>query len=309
MNKENAARFGVTDLLMLLAIIFWAVNFSVIKIALREFSPHSFNGPRFTLASLLLLGFLWKKEGNLKVERKDLAVVAGLGIVGNTFYQSLFINGIDLTTASATSLVMTMTPIFIAVMSAVFIHERIHWAGWLGILISFGGLYLVLFGGAPEIAFSNKALRGNLMILAGNLCWAVYTVFSKPYLEKYSPLKLTALTLAIGTLFYLPITVRDVLRQPWEALSARSWAALLFSAAFAIALSYFIWYSSVRRIGNTKTGIFGNITPVFTVFFAHLLLGERVTIPEVAGAVIIFFGFYLTRFGYRWFETRKPGLL
>jgi drug/metabolite transporter (DMT)-like permease len=309
MSKENAARFGATDLLMLLATLFWAVNFSVVKIALREFSPHAFNGPRLTLASLLLLGFLWKKEGGLKVERKDLVVLAGLGIVGNTFYQTLFINGIDRTTASTTSLVMTMTPIFIALMSAIFIRERIHWAGWVGILISFGGLYLVLFGGAPEIAFSNQALKGNLMILAGNFFWAIYTVFSKPYLEKYSPLKLTALTLAIGTLFYLPIAARDVLRLPWGSLSARSWAALLFSAVFAIALSYFIWYSSVRRIGNTKTGIFGNITPVFTVFFAHLFLGERVTIPEVAGAAVILLGFYLTRFGYRWFETRKPDLI
>jgi drug/metabolite transporter (DMT)-like permease len=61
----------------------------------------------------------------------------------------------------------------------------------------------------------------------------------------------------------------------------------------------------VRRIGNTKTGIFGNITPVFTVFFAHLFLSERVAIPEVAGAVVILLGFYLTRFGYRWFEKRQ----
>jgi len=309
MSKDNAARFGVTDFLMLLTTLFWAVNFSVLKIALREFSPHAFNGPRFTLASLLLLIILWKKEGRLKVERKDLAVLAGLGVVGNTFYQTLFINGIDRTTASATSLVMTMTPIFIALMSAIFIRERIHWAGWIGILISFGGLYLVLFGGAPEIDFSSRALKGNLMILGANFCWAVYTVFSKPYLEKYSPLKLTALTLAIGTLFYLPITVKDVLRQPWGSLSSRSWAALLFSAVFSIALSYFIWYTSVRRIGNTKTGIFSNITPVFTVFFAHLFLGERVTIPEVAGAAVILLGFYLTRFGYRWFERRKPDLI
>ncbi len=132
MSKENAARFGITDLLMLLAILFWAVNFSIVKIALREFSPHAFNGPRFTLASLLLLGILWRREGSLRVERKDLAVLAGLGIVGNTVYQALFINGIDRTTASATSLVMTMTPIFIALMSAIIIREPIHWAGWPG---------------------------------------------------------------------------------------------------------------------------------------------------------------------------------
>lgn len=305
MNRENNSRFGVTDLFMLLAIVTWALNFSVVKIALREFTPHGFNVPRLSLASLILVLFLWKKEGGLSLCRRDWLNVVVLGIVGNTFYQTLFINGINQTTASSTSLVMTMTPIFIALMSAVFIHERIHWAGWMGIFISFFGLYLVLFGLSFAFSLNGRELRGNLLILLGNLCWAVYTVFSKPLLSRISPLKLTTLTLVTGTLFYLPLTARDVTRLSWSSLSARSWAALLFSAVFAIALCYVIWYSSVRRVGNTKTGIFGNITPVFTLFFAHFFLDERIKIAQVAGAVIIFLGFYLTRSGYRWFERKK----
>jgi len=231
--------------------------------------------------------------------------LAILGIIGNTLYQILFINGINLTTASSTSLVMTTTPIFIALMSAVFIRERIHWAGWAGIFISFFGLYLVIFGPSLAASFSRRDLRGDLLILLGNLFWATYTVFSKPLLKRLSPLKLTSLTLAFGTFFYLPIAARDVLHFPWQSLSLRSWGALLLSAVFAIALCYVIWYSSVRRVGNTKTGIFGNITPVFTVLFAHLFLSERITVYQVIGALIIFLGFYLTRSGYRWFERKK----
>ncbi len=305
MSRENNSRFGTTDLFMFLTVLVWAANFSVVKIALREFTPHSFNGPRLTLASVILLLFLWKKEGGFSLSRPELVRLAILGIIGNTLYQILFINGINLTTASSTSLVMTTTPIFIALMSAVFIRERIHWAGWAGIFISFFGLYLVIFGPSLAASFSRRDLRGDLLILLGNLFWATYTVFSKPLLKRLSPLKLTSLTLAFGTFFYLPIAARDVLHFPWQSLSLRSWGALLLSAVFAIALCYVIWYSSVRRVGNTKTGIFGNITPVFTVLFAHLFLSERITVYQVIGALIIFLGFYLTRSGYRWFERKK----
>jgi drug/metabolite transporter (DMT)-like permease len=287
---------------MLLAVLIWAFNFSVVKIALKEFTPGSFNGPRLTIASLLLLLFLRLKEGSVAPPRGDFLRLLVLGVVGNTFYQFLFINGIHRTSASTTSLILTMTPILIALFSAFFIRERIHWVGWLGILTSFFGLYFVVFENSAGISLGEKVLSGNLMILVGNLFWAIYTVFSKPLLERMSALRLATLTLSFGTLFYLPLTVREIAALDWGSLSARSWAALAFSAVFAIAISYVIWYSSVRRVGNTKTGIFGNITPVFTVFFARLFLGERIGLTKVIGALVIIVGFYLTRFGHRWFK-------
>jgi len=301
-NNKNSSRLGATDLFMLLTVVVWGFNFSVIKVALREFTPGSFNGPRLTFASLLLLLFLRLKEGSIAPPRGDLLKLVILGIIGNTFYQFLFINGLDRTSASSTSLILTMTPILIALLSAVFIRERIHWIGWLGILTSFGGLYFVVFDRSAGISLGAQGLRGDLMILLGNIFWAVYTVFSKPLLDRMSALRLTTLTLAFGALFYLPLTVREIAALDWRALSGRSWAAMLFSAIFAIAASYVVWYSSVKRVGNTKTGIYSNITPVFTVVFAELILGERIGPTKVIGALVIVLGFYLTRFGYRWFR-------
>jgi drug/metabolite transporter (DMT)-like permease len=117
-----------------------------------------------------------------------------------------------------------------------------------------------------------------------------------------SPLRLATLTLAFGTLFYLPLTAKEIVALDWGSLSARSCFALVFSAVFAIAMSYVFWYSSVKRVGNTKTGVYSNITPVLTVFFAQILLGERIGLTKVIGALVIILGFYLTRFGYRWFR-------
>jgi drug/metabolite transporter (DMT)-like permease len=287
---------------MLLAILIWAFNFSVVKIALREFTAGSFNGPRLTLASLFLLLVLRLREGTIAPPRGDFLKLVILGVIGNTCYQFLFINGIDRTSASATSLILTMTPILIALLSAVFIGERIHWIGWLGIMTSFFGLYFVIFANGAVVSIGREGLVGNLMIFAGNFFWAVYSVFSKPLLERMSALRLSTWTLCFGALFYLPLTARDVARLDWGSLSARSWSALVFSAVLAIALSYVFWYSSVQRVGNTKTGIYSNITPVLTVIFAHFFLGESIGLTKIVGALIIILGFYLTRFGHRFFK-------
>jgi len=296
MNLNNTSRLGATDLLMLLTCFFWALNFTVVKIALREFAPHAFNAARLVLASVLLLAYLWRKGDGLAVNRADLLKLTALGIVGNTFYQLLFINGLRRTTASDTSFIMTMSPVLIALLGSLFGVERIRWAGWAGILVAFSGLYLVVFGRSGALSLGSEGLTGNLFILAANLCWAVYTVFSRPLLARMSPLKLTTLTFVLGALFYLPAGVGEMVATPWLSLSLSGWTALLYSAVFSFAVGYVIWYSSVKRVGSTKTGVFGYITPVFAVIIAWIFLGEGIHLHQVAGVAIIFIGFYLTRF-------------
>jgi drug/metabolite transporter (DMT)-like permease len=299
MNFNNSTKLGVTDLLMLLTCFFWALNFTVVKIALREFAPHAFNASRLVMASALLLVYLWRKEGRLGVGWTDLLKLAALGVVGNTFYQLLFINGLRRTTASSTSLIMTMSPILIAVLGSLFGVERIRWAGWAGILVAFSGLYLVVFGHPGRPTLGSESLTGDLFILAANLCWAVYTVFSRPLLSRMSPLKLTTLTFALGALFYLPAGAHDIVVTPWLSLSLQAWGTLLYSAVFSFAVGYVIWYSSVKRVGSTKTGVFGYITPVFAVIIARIFLAEDIHLSQAAGVAVIFLGFYLTRFSDR----------
>lgn len=302
---EEQKKFGATDLFMLLAVLIWAVNFSFIKIALREFSPLGFNGLRLILASLILiLVLLVSKEGFSHI-RTNFWKLCFLGIAGNTIFQILFIHGLNWTTASSTSIVMAMTPVFVALLSISIKQERLHWAAWLGILVSFVGFYLVITKQAGSFHFSWQSLRGDLLIFFGNFLWAVYTVFSKPLLEKISPLKLTAVTMAFGTVFYLPIAAKDIVQLQWREISFQAWAYLLYSALFVLVVSYVIWYASVRRVGNSKTAIYGNFTPVFTVLFAYIFLSEKITLLQAVGALIILMGVYLTRSGYKHFEEKK----
>ena len=290
---------------MLLTVLFWAVNFSFIKIALKELSPLSFNGIRLFFAALILILVLLLSREGFSVKPSDFWRLFLLGLVGNAIFQMLFIHGLNWTTASKTSIVMAMTPVFVALLSSLLKQEKIHWGAWLGIIISFVGFYLVITKEHEQIQWTWQSIRGNLMIFLGNICWAVYTVFSKPLLSRISPLKLTSITMAIGALFYLPFCIPDMISLRYTDVSLRAWISLAYSILFALVISYVIWYISVKRVGNTKTAIYGNLTAVFTVIFAYLFISETITLFQAVGAVVIFIGVYFTRAGYRHFAKKR----
>jgi drug/metabolite transporter (DMT)-like permease len=300
---KNQESFGRTDLFMLLLTLIWAINFIFVKVSLAEFNPLAFNGIRMAFASIILVLVLFISKEGLGVAKKDIGKLVVLGIIGNTVYQLLFIHGINLTTASNTSIIMAMTPASVALLSSLFKHEKIHWAGWFGIALSFVGFYLVIAKQPGSFVFSWENLRGDMMIFCGNLVWAVYTVFSKPLLDRISPLKWSSLTLAVGTVFYLPFCFPAFARQNFGQISLKAWAMLAFSGILALAFGYVAWYSSVKRIGNSKTVIYGNIVPIFTVIFASIFIAERIGRWQALGAIIILVGVYLTRSGYRVFSA------
>lgn len=302
---EEHEKLGSTDLFMLLAVLFWAANFTVIKIAFRQFSPQGFNGLRLLFSSLVLIFVLIIRKEGLSLRRADLWAALGLGLVGHTGYQLLFIHGLNWTKVSNTSIIMGMTPVFIALLSTLLKHEKIPWVGWTGILISFVGFYLVISQQDAGVQLTWDNVRGDVMIFSGNILWAGYTVFSRPFLNRISPLKWTSLTLALGTVFYLPFAAPAIVHIPWKEITVQGWVSLLYSGLFAIAVCYVIWYTSVKRIGNSRTAIFGNINVVFSVSIAFFFLDERITPLQIGGAVIIFAGVYLTRFGYRFFQRRS----
>jgi drug/metabolite transporter (DMT)-like permease len=297
-SRMESQKFGRTDIFMILTVVFWAVNFSFLKIVFRKMDPLAFNGFRMLLASILLVLICLLKGESLRIDRRDFWKLVGLGVIGNTLFQLSFILGLDLTTASNSSIIVALTPAAIAFLSSFLKHEKIHPAAWVGIFISFMGFYLVISNQYGVVQFSGTSLLGDLMIFAGTILWAFYTVLSWPMLERLSPLKLTTLTMVFGTIFYVPFCLKGALKTDLPALPLDVWAILAYSAVFSLVIPYIVWYSSVKRIGNSKTAIYDNLIPVLTILFAYFMIGERITGVQAIGALIIFVGVYLTRVGY-----------
>jgi len=302
----NGSRIGRTDLLIVLVIVLWAVNITVIKIGLRSLSPHGFNALRLGLASLAYAAVLIIRPGKFAPARKgDFWKAAGLGLLGITLYQVFFIKAVSMMTASTASIVMGTSPLFIAFLATAVGEERISLAGWTGIAISFSGFLLVVAGENGGLVFTWEAWRGAALILLANVCWAGYTVLSKPVLARNSPLRLAAVGTIAGTVAYLPFAAGDLAGVEWTHIPRQAWGAIAYSGILSIFFGFVIWYKSVNEIGSAKTGVYSNLTPIIAVFFAGLVLGERLAAVQAVGAAITLAGVYLTRSGYRFFERNR----
>ena len=274
-QAANGTRFGASDAWMLFASVLWGFNFVLVKISLRELSPAGFNGLRILLTAVIFLVLLAVSGKGFGVVRGDLWKLVLIGFLGNAVYQVLFIKAMSLTTASNTSLILSMSPIYVALLGALFRIERIHWAAWLGIAVSFVGLYFVITRQNGGLSFSAKSASGDLAIFFGTMLWALYTVISKDFLHRMTPLQFSTVTMGFGALFYVPFTAGDILRIPWGSISWTAWACLVLSALFGLVIGYLAWYNSVRKVGNAKTAIYSSLTPLFTFLFAALWLGEH----------------------------------
>jgi len=273
----------------------WGINFTVVKIALTDFSPLSFNSLRFSLASLFLLTLLWVLERDLSFRREDLVRLVLLGLIGHTIYQLLFIHGIARTTAGNSSLILATMPIFVALLSSVLGIERVGRKVWQGVMLSFVGILFIVEGAGRTLTLTDQSWIGDLLVLTGTIFWSTYTVLSKPLLQRYSPLKLTTLTMVIGTLPLVLFSVPSLKEQNWSSIPFQGWLSLAFSFCFAIAIGYVIWYTGVSRIGNARTALYENLITVIAVAVAWIFLSETMTLLQVLGAVLVFASLYLAR--------------
>lgn len=285
------------DLLLLTVMTIWGVNFTVVKVALGEMNPLAFNSLRFSLASLVLLVLtLLVSKSSTRVDRKTFARLFLIGAIGNGIYQIVFIFGIYMTLAGIASLILASTPIFVTIFNIALGIERIGVRGWVGILSSFVGIFLMVNIQSFGAAVSSGALVGDLLILVGTVCWALYTVLSRPMLSSINPVQFVAYTVALGTPVLIAVSVPSLVSQDFHAVSWIGWASLAFSSTLAIAFAYTVWYSGVREIGSTRTAVYSNLTPLVAVLFAWQVLGEQLLQRQVLGAGLVFIGIYLTRF-------------
>ncbi|MGB9854226.1 MAG: DMT family transporter [Candidatus Bathyarchaeales archaeon] len=294
-RRPAKLKLSSVDLMLIVMSFVWGFNFTVVKTALEYFSPLSFNALRFSIASLLLLIVLRLRERSLRIHREDLKKFVVLAIIGNSVYQILFINGIFRTTAGNSSLILATTPIFVALFSSVLHIEKVERRVWQSVIISFLGVALIVMGSGKPLTLTEQSLTGDLLILAGTMCWSIYTVLSKPLLERYTPLKLTTLTIAMGTPLLVLVSIPTIDTQDWNAIPTQGWLSLAFSACLAIALGYAIWYTGVSRIGSARTSLYEYLITVIAVATAWIFLYESMTLIQIAGAALVFIGLYISR--------------
>ena len=284
------------DALLLLMIVIWGANFSIVKVALRDFPEIAFNATRLFVAMTVYLAVIaaTPMRSTLRtLTRRDWMELAFLGSIGTFLYQFCFVSSVKRTSVANGSLIIGISPIVIALMSAAVGHERIRPVRWLGIAVAMFGLYLVVGHG---VDLSGQTWRGDALMMAGVICWSTYSVASQSILKRHDPLLVIGLTFSIGATLYVLALTPILITVDWQAISAFSWLMMLTSALLALNLSYWIWYTGLKKLGGSRTSVYSYLTPVVAMIVAAVWLAEPISSNQLAGAGFIFTGLLITRF-------------
>lgn len=279
-------------------VLIWGVNFSLVKVAMRDFPELAFNALRLVIGSSIFGAVIWWTRASggsraAQLSRADVIRIAVLGLFGHFCYQLLFLGGLKRTSVGNGSLIVGASPVAIALLSSLAGHERVTTLRWLGVLLALGGLFLVV---GPRATWSGESHLGDALMLGSMLCWAAYSVGAQPLLRRHSPLIVTGFSMSVGAVLYVIFALPVLASLDWAAISPLSWWLMIGSAVLALSVSYLIWYTAVQRLGSTRTSVYSYLTPVIAMVVAYTWLGEPISANQLLGAAAIMAGLVVTRF-------------
>jgi drug/metabolite transporter (DMT)-like permease len=292
------------DALLFLMSLIWGTNYVIVKRAFLEIDPQAFNAIRMAVASTVFVAAMvairtWPSEpgadGSLasvlytpsRMAKRDV-----IGVVGQSLYQYWFVGGLARTSVANAAVMLAAAPVLIAIISAALGEERITPTHWVGVFLSLAGIYIVVGAG---VHLGGATWVGDLMMFGAVCCWAIYTLGSRPLMTRHSPLAVTGISMAIGTTLYIAAVFPQIRAVAWARVTAGTWIAIVYSALFALCLSYTIWYAAVRQIGSARTSVYSNLVPLVAMATATLFLHEPLGFRKIVGAAAVLVGVALTR--------------
>ena len=289
-------------LLLLTTALIWGIASPVIKYTLSYIQPFSFLFWRFLITSFVFLPifFVYKKKKSIKLSFKQILKLANLGFLGTTLSLSLLFIGYKFTTAIDGSLIYSIAPIIVIIGGAMFLKEEVTKLEKWGALIAFLGSIVTVIQPALEgKALASKNISGNILVLISAISWAAYCLLMRKSeaKEKTDPLILTAISFFAGFITIIPFFIFE---SGFSVLSfkfsANALPGILYMSIFSSVIAYFTYNLGYSLIEASEAAIFDYLKPIFAAPLAVLWLGEKITLPFLAGAVLIALGVFLTEY-------------
>jgi O-acetylserine/cysteine efflux transporter len=297
-SSEAAERlrpaFGRADLFVLFTALVWGATYPVAKPIVAVVDPFFFSAMRYITAALLLFAAMAASGQALGVARRDLLPLLGLGLLGYTTFQGIWGIALVLTTAAKGSILISTTPVFGALFGRLR-GERLGAIGWAGVLLAFGGVFMVVSNGAAGFDVAGGALVGDAMFLLNAAIWALFTSTSAPVVARLGALRTVAWSALFGSLLLLPLGLPGALALDWSAVPPALGWNYAFLAAISGAGGTLAYYAGLRQLGVARSMVYLYLIPVFAAAIAILFFGERLSLAQAAGGCVVLAGIALAR--------------
>jgi drug/metabolite transporter (DMT)-like permease len=293
-------------------VLVWGFSFISIKESLPVFPPMTLGAVRFVIAiAVLFLMYRFSPDWRSanKALKADMPLLIGSGMAGVTFYFFFENNGVARVTASEASIITASIPVLTMIaewlMAKALLRAsrnsepqdgepqenapRLGWQSWLGAFISIAGVALV-----AGVSFAlSGSISGYVYMGGAALCWVGYGMLTRPLFERKRPrLYIVFWQNFFGFLGLLPFALLEY--KSWGNPTLPVMLHVVFLALCCSALGYWLYAHAMEVLGVSTTSVFINLIPVVTVVAGFIVLNERLTLLQGAGAALVLAGVYLT---------------
>ncbi len=248
---------------------------------------------RYGISSLCLLPFLIFRKERERVRVSDLPLLFFLGFTGVFLFNALYFTALSYASATSISLIGAVVPVMTMLGAALLFRHIPTSSELIAIILSFIGVSFIISNGS----FSFACFAGNLgefLMLLAVVCEALYILAIKKVSGHYSPLFLSFVTGVTGVIFVLPFIVNYCFVLAIAKLTLFQWGLLAYISSFGSALAIIFYSSAIKQIGPGRVSllVFGSM-PVFVAILALVLLGERLSVWQLLGGIVVVTALFL----------------
>lgn len=287
------------------AVFFWSFNTILATLFLTDLTPIEFAFGRWFFAMLILLPMAWEGlKQNYAYLLKRWKWVVALAVTGIVLDNTLIYIAARTTTPVEMGLLNALGPVFLCLLTWIFLRAPVYKTQVLGILSAFAGVVIIVSKGKwANIASFNFSV-GDWWMILNAFCFALYSFlqYSRPAFLKQRDL--LAATVVMGAVILLPVLLWQTPIERLKVLGSDEYSVLLYLGVFNSVIAYLMWNTALNAIGTIKTGIVYYLMPVLTMAEAVVILHEHISWAEAIGGLVVLIGIAVVGMGQ---HTRLHG--
>lgn len=284
----------MTTLLLILTNAIGGSTYPATAAMLRGFPARDAAFLRMALCCALFAPFLWRARRRLAaLGARDWSRLCAVGLLGYALPLALGVYGQTLSTSSSAALFIGMEPVAIVVLSCLLLGERMTALKLASLAAGLVGAALIAFQGPPRLGAALEGrMAGDLVLAAGGISWALYSVIGKPVLVRVEPMDYTAVTTAVCFLGVAAWAAPGLSPAAWRSAGAAAWLALVYLAVAGSFLGAWTWNAALRRVEASSSANFIFLQPLVGVALGVGLLGDPLTRWTGWGGALVLAGMW-----------------
>ena len=234
---------------------------------------------------------------NEKIDKKDYYRVIGVAFLGMCINMLMFFKGLELSTPINSGVIVTLTPIIILILSAIFLNESLNFPKISGIAIGFAGaVILIIYGNQSTVINAPNVSLGNILLLGNSISYGAYLVFVKKLTEKYHTVTIMKWMFLVGSFMTFPVTYPDFIDISWHNMPFYALWRIGFVVVCTTFFTYFLNVYALKTLPPTTIGAFAYLQPIITIIYAVLTGNDSLDWVKILACILVFIGVYLVSF-------------